>query len=193
MQDQAVLCRILCFQRFLQRTDSQAAGDVPVCDAGDHTPVMQVDYAAVVAHFPVLQGQISEIRTPFLIRPVRLEILFHQISKYLVGLPWVRFPFFRADDGTQPQLLIHIGMDRGSAVMIPSALQIYRHSAVTVNPIMAVVNFLYLSLHLCFLGIITRFPVFPVVVIRIRADAKPTKQPADAEFLIMLFQKPISL
>lgn len=44
-----------------------------------------------------------------------------------------------------------------------------------------------------FPGIIIRLPVLWVVVISIRADARPPQQPADAKFPVMLFNKPISL
>ena len=51
---------------------------------------------------------------------------------------------------------------------------------------MAVIDAADLLLNLCFLGMIIRLPVFPVVVISIRADSQPLQQPADAVFLMVL-------
>ena len=58
---------------------------------------------------------------------------------------------------------------------------------------MAVIDAADLLLNLCFLGIIIRLPVFPVVVISIRADAQPLQQPAGAIFLMVLVNESISL
>ncbi len=58
---------------------------------------------------------------------------------------------------------------------------------------MRMVNFPDLCFYSFFLGIIIRLPVFPVVVISVRADAKLPEYPADAEFSVMLLNKPISL
>ncbi len=58
---------------------------------------------------------------------------------------------------------------------------------------MAVIDAADLLLNLCFLGIIIRLPVFPVVIVGIRADPQPPQQPADAEFFLMLIDEPVSL
>lgn len=58
---------------------------------------------------------------------------------------------------------------------------------------MAVVDIPDLLLNLCFLGIIIRLPVFPVVIISIRADPQPLQQPVDSEFLMVLVKESISL
>ncbi len=79
------------------------------------------------------------------------------------------------------------------AIAVPPALQIGSHTAVPVYSIVAVVDFFYLFLDFLFLGIIIRLPVFPVVIVGIRADPQPPQQPADAEFFMVLFDKPISL
>ena len=84
-------------------------------------------------------------------------------------------------------------MDRRTAVAVPAAFQISCHTAVTVHTIMAVVDIPDLLLNLCFLGIIIRLPVFPVVIVGIRADPQPPQQPADAEFFLMLIDEPVSL
>lgn len=77
--------------------------------------------------------------------------------------------------------------------MTAPARQINGHGPVSGHPVMHMVNFPDLSFYSFFLGIIIRLPVFPVVVISIRVDAKPPQQPANAEFPVMLFNKPISL
>ena len=84
-------------------------------------------------------------------------------------------------------------MDGSGAVAVSFTLQIGRHGTVAVNTVMPVVDFIYLPLSFCFLGVIIRLPVFPVVIVGIRADPQPPQQPADAEFLMVLFDKPISL
>ncbi len=58
---------------------------------------------------------------------------------------------------------------------------------------MPVVDFRNLFLDCCFLGIIIRLPVFPVVIVGIRADPQAPQQPADAEFFMVLVDKPVSL
>ena len=75
VQDQASLCQMLGIQRLLQGAHGQVAGDVPVRYAGHHAPVIEVYDGAVVPDVPVLQEQVCEIRAPFLVRLVRMEVL----------------------------------------------------------------------------------------------------------------------
>lgn len=84
-------------------------------------------------------------------------------------------------------------MDGSGAVAISFALQIGRHGTVAINTVVPVVDFIYLLLDFCFLGVIIRLPVFPVVIVGIRADPQPPQQPAGAEFFMMLVNKPVSL
>ena len=84
-------------------------------------------------------------------------------------------------------------MHSRAAVAVPSTFQISCHTAVTVHTIMAVVDIPDLLLNLCFLGIIIRLPVFPVVIVGIRANRQPPQQPADTEFFLMTVNKSISL
>ena len=84
-------------------------------------------------------------------------------------------------------------MDCCLAVVVSPALQIGSHTAVSVYSIVVVVDFFDLLLDLLFLGIIIRLPVFPVVIVGIRADPQPPQQPADAEFFLMLIDEPVSL
>ena len=84
-------------------------------------------------------------------------------------------------------------MNGSSAVAVPFTLQIGRHGTVAVNTVVPVVDFIYLPMDLCFLGIIIRLPVFPVVIIGIRADPQPPQQPTGAEFFMVLVNKPVSL
>ena len=51
------------------------------------------------------------------------------------------------------------------------------------------VDFADLPLDFRFFGIIIRLPVFPVVIVGIRADPQPPQQPADAEFFLRLKNK----
>ena len=84
-------------------------------------------------------------------------------------------------------------MDCCPAVAVPPALQIGSHTAIPVYSIVAVVDLFDLFLDFLFLGIIIRLSVFPVVIVSIRAAHQPQQQPADAKFLMVLFDKPISL
>ncbi len=173
VQDQAILCRMLVIQRLAQGADSQVAGDVPIRYAGHHAPVIKVYDSTVISDISILQEQICEIRTPFLVRPVRMEVLFQPVPEHLMGPPGLCPRLFRTDNGMQPHLDVHIFMDSRLAVAVAFALQIGRHAAVAVHSAVAVVNFVNLLLDFCFLGIIPRLPVFPVVIVGIRADPQP--------------------
>ena len=157
----------------MQGADCKIAGDAPVRNAGHHAAVMEVYDGAVIADIPVFQEQICEIRAPFLVDFLSSKVLFQLVFKYFVGLPGLRAWFPGADDRVQAQLLVHIFMDSRAAAAVTSAFQISRHAAVTVHAIMAVVDIPDLLLNLRFLGIIIRLPVFPVVIIGIRADPQP--------------------
>ena len=154
---------------------------------------MQVYDCTVIAHISVFQEQVSEIRTPFFVDFLRREVLLQLVLKYLVGLPGLCAWPLGADDGVQAQLHVHIFVDSRAAIAVSPAFEISCHAAVTVHPVMAVVDILNLLLNLCFLGIIIRLPVFSVVVISIRADAQPLQQPAGAIFLMVLVNESISL
>lgn len=192
VQDQTARRRMLGIQGLPQGADGQVAGDVPVRYAGHHAPVIEVYDGAVVPDISILQEQICEIRTPFLVRPVRMEILFQLIPEHLMWLPGLCPGLFGTDNRMQTLFDVHIFMDGRLAVAVASALQIGPHAAVAVHSAMAVVDFVNLFLGFCFLGIITRLPVFPVVIVGIRTYLQPSQQPADAEFLIMLVNEPVS-
>ena len=177
----------------MQCADRQFTGDVPVRYAGDHAPVMEVYDGAVVPDIPVLQEQVCEIRTPFLIWPVRMEVLPQSVSEYFMRIPGFCLRFLGADDGMQPQFRIHIFMDCCRTVAVSPAFQIGRHATIPVHPIVTMVDFADLPLDFRFFGIIIRLPVFPVVIVGIRADPQPPQQPADAEFFLMLIDEPVSL
>ena len=109
-----------------------------------------------------------------------MEVLIQFVLEYFMRLPWLCPWFFRADDGMQTHLRVHIFMDGSGAVAVSFTLQIGRHGTVAVNTVMPVVDFIYLPLDFCFLGIIIRLPVFPVVRVGTRADPQPPQQPAGA-------------
>ena len=122
-----------------------------------------------------------------------MEILIQFVIEYFMGLPWLCPRFLWADDGMQAQFPVHIFMDCCLAIAVPPALQIGSHTAVPVYSTVAVVDLFDLFPDFLFLGIVIRLPVFPVVIVGIRADPQPPQQPADAEFFMVLFDKPISL
>ena len=122
-----------------------------------------------------------------------MEILIQFVIEYFMGLPWLCPRPLWADDGMQTQFPVHVFMDCCLAVTVPPALQIDSHTAVPVYSIVAVADLFNLFLDFLFLGIIIRLPVFPVVIVGIRADPQPPQQPADAEFFMVLFDKSISL
>ena len=114
-----------------------------------------------------------EIHTPLPVRHVRMGILIPSIVRYFMGLPGPRPWFLWTGDRIQTQSHIHIFMDRCLAVVISPTLQIGSHTAVPVYSVVVVVDFFDLLLDLLFLGIMIRLPVFPVVIIGIRADPQP--------------------
>lgn len=99
-----------------------------------------------------------------------------------MGLARLCTRFLGADDGMKAQFSIHIFMDRCLTVVVPPAFQKDRHVAVLLYSIVAAADLFNLLLGLCFLGVITRLPVFPIVIAGIRADRQPQQQPADSEF-----------
>ena len=193
VQNQASLCRMLGIQCLLQSAYSQVTGDVFVCYTGNYTPVIKIYDGAIVPYISVPEEQVCEIRAPFLVRPVCMEILIQFVIEYFMGLSWLCPRFLWADDGMQAQFPVHIFMDCCLAIAVPPALQIGSHTAVPVYSIVAVVDLFNLFLDFLFLGIIIRLSVFPVVIVSIRAEPQPPQQPADAKFLMVLFDKPISL
>ena len=84
-------------------------------------------------------------------------------------------------------------MDGRGAVTISPAFQIDSHAAVTVYPVMAMVDLPDLFQHFRFMGMVSRLPMFSVVVVGIGTDRQPTEQPAGAEFVVILLNEPISL
>ena len=78
-------------------------------------------------------------------------------------------------------------------IVVTAAFQINLHPAVAIDAIMAVVYPPDLLMDFRLLGMIIRLPIFPVVVISIRADSQAPQQPANAKFCMMLFDESISL
>ncbi len=60
-----------------------------VCYARHHAPVMEVYDGTVIAHIPIFQEQICEIRTPFLVRLVRMEVLIQFVLEYFMAFRFV--------------------------------------------------------------------------------------------------------
>ena len=84
-------------------------------------------------------------------------------------------------------------MDSRSAIAVSAAFQIGPHAPVAICAVVAVIDALDLLLDFRLLGMILRLPVFPVVVIGIRAEPQPPQQPAGAEFFMVLVNESISL
>ena len=99
------------------------------------------------------------------------------------------FRLFETDNRTETKLCIHIFMNGGITVRITFNF----HTPIAVNSIVRMIYFLNLCLDFGFKGIVIRLPVFPVVVISIWAYTQPSKQPANAEFIMILFDESISL
>lgn len=84
-------------------------------------------------------------------------------------------------------------MDGSGTVAVSFTPQIGRHAAVAVNTVVPVVDLIDLLPDFCFLGVIICLPVFPVVIVSVRINFQPSKQPADTECLMILVNKSISL
>ena len=90
--------------------------DASSADAGNDTPVVQVDDRAVVALHVITEIHVGEIDAPLLIALLCSEILLEKVLEHLVrrrpldivipGLP---------GHGSEPQLLVHVTVDRQSA------------------------------------------------------------------------------
>lgn len=193
MKAQLPFDRRLGIQRFLQGADCKVAGDVAVCDAGNNTLVMQAYDGAVVPHFVVRKEQIGKAGAPFLIHFIRSEVLLQLVFKYFVRFPVFMARFYRADDGTQTELGIHIFVYSCGTVIISPACQADRHAPVAGNPIMAVADVPELCHDSGFSSMVIRLLVFSVVVIGIWAYGKPAERPADAKFLMVLVYESVSL
>lgn len=154
---------MLGIQCLLQRANRQVAGDLPVCYAGDHTPVMEVYDRAVITYFPVLQKQGYEFVHHFWFGLSAWKSCLSLFSNILCGFPGFVPRFFRADDGMRVHFLIHIFMDGSGAAAVSFTLQTGRHAAVAVNTVVPV------------------------------ADLQPPQRPADAEFFMVLVDEPVSL
>ncbi len=191
VQDQTLATDPLGFERLPQGADGEAAGDVPVGQAGDNAAVVQVDDRAVVADLAALQEQVGEIRAPLLVRHVRAEVPAQQVFEHLVRLPVRVHGPPAADDGPEPDLPVHVLVDGCGAEPVSRALQVDSHDAVAVDPVVAVVNLHDLLLHLLLSRVVARLPVPPVVVVGVRADAELPEQPADAELLLVLVDESI--
>ena len=74
---------------------------------------------AIVPYIPVPQEQVCEVRTPFLVRPVCMEILIQFVIEYFMGLPCLCPRSLWADDGMQAQFPVHVFMDCCLAVAVP--------------------------------------------------------------------------
>ncbi len=193
MQDQFSPDYRLGIQCLLQCTYCKFAGNMPVCNTGNHTPVVKVNDAAVVPHTMVFQEQVCEIRAPFLVDGLCSEILVQLVFKHFMRFSLRIIRIFRADDGIQPQFRIHIFMDGRRTVVVTFPLQVDCHGPVTVYPVMLMVDFFYLCQNIGFVGIIVRLPVFPVVVIGIWIYLQPGQKPACTKYIPLFIYKPVSL
>lgn len=122
-----------------------------------------------------------------------MEVLSEFVLEYFVWFPMLCPRLLRADDGMQLHLCVHIFINSSRTVAISFTLQIDCHAAVTVNTVVPVIDFFYLLLYFCFLSIVIRLPVFPVVIVGIRVDLQPPQQPAGVEFLMVRINEPVSL
>ena len=193
MQNESLFDGGLGFQCFPKRSDRKVTGDIAVRYAGNHTPVMQIYNGTVIAYFMIRKEQIGKIRAPFPVDFICCEILIKFIVEYFMRFSVLIFRLLWADNGMESQLCIHIFMNGSCTVRVASAFQIDFHAPITVDTIVSMINLLNLCLYFCFPGIIIRLPVFPVVVISIWAYTQPSKQPANAKFIMILFDESISL
>ena len=154
---------------------------------------MQIYNSAVIAYFMICKEKIGEIRAPFSIDFICCEILLQLIIEYLMRFSILISRLFGTDNRTETKLCVHIFMNSCITVRITFTLQIYFHTPIAVNSIVRMIYFLNLCLDFCFKGTIIRLPVFPVVVISILAYTQPSKQPANAKFIMILFNESISL
>ena len=119
-----------------------------ICYTGNYTPVIQIYDCTVITYIMVLQKQIGEIRTPFLIWSFSSKILLDFVFKNTVRLAMCIVWLFGTDDRAQPHFRIHIFMNRCRTVNVSSAYKINGHAPITVHTLMCVVNVPDLCLYL---------------------------------------------
>ena len=193
MQNQFPLNGWLGIQRLLQCTNGKLAGNMPVCNAGDHAPVIEIYDAAIVSHFMVLQEQICEICAPFLIPFIRSKVLFDLVFKHFMCFSMLIIRLFATDNRLKPKFRIHIFMYGCGAVVISFPSQIDCHASIAINTVVFMIDFLNLCLNFRFMGIISCLSVFSVVIVSVWMDFQSPEQPTDAEYSMMLLNESISL
>lgn len=122
-----------------------------------------------------------------------VKFCFSLLSNTLCGFPYSYPGFLGRTTERRPSSVFIIFMNGGITIRITFTLQIDFHTPIAVNSIVRMIYFLNLCLDFCFKGTIIRLPVFPVVVISIWACTQPSKQPANAKFIMILFNESISL
>ena len=129
----------------------------------------------------ICKKKIREIRTPFLIDCFRCKILAELIAKYFMWLSLLILRFFRTHNRAEFQFLIHIFVNRCATVSISLTLQINLHIPVTIYTIVRMVNFFNQGMHLRFMCIVIRLPVFLVVVVCVWIDIKSLEKPTQTK------------
>ena len=142
MQNESLFDGRLGFQCFPKRPDRKVTGDIAICNAGNHTPVMQIYNGTVIAYFMIRKEQIGKIRAPFLVDFIRCKILVQLIIEYLMRFSVFISRLLWTGDGTEAKLRIHIFMNRNGAIRIAFAFQIDFYAPITVDTIVRMINLL---------------------------------------------------
>ena len=164
-----------------------------VCYAGNNASIMQIYDCTVVSYIMVLQKQISKICTPFLIDFICRKVLLYFVFKYFMWFTMLIVRLLRADYRFHPKYWIHILVDSCCAVWEAFAFQIYLHTTISIYTMVFMINIWDFWQSFLAHGIVIRLPMFSVVVISIWTDIKAPQKPTQAKFIMMLFDKSISL
>ena len=152
---------------------------------------MKIYDRAVVTRFSILQKKICEISTPFLIDFISGEILLKCVIKNLVrrSFPviWPLTPCYRM----KSQFFVHVSMNCERTKKDVFSFQIYFNHSITNDAVMVVVylaDFLFYFLLGSEIGCLS---LFPVIIVSIRVNAKPSQEPAKSKFILIFINKSI--
>ena len=91
------------------------------------------------------------------------------------------------------KFFIHVLKHRGFAKNNTLTQQEDSHATVPKNTAELVVNAFYFIAYFCFTSMISCFFALQIIVVSVGMNPHPIEHPADAEFILMFRNKPISL
>ena len=141
MQNQSGEFTFLTSYSFFQSTYNQRSRHFVVCYACHNTPVIQINYRAVIVQRAVSQIKISKVGSPFFIFDLGRKISLQQIGENFMRRGLLVCGLLSANDGSKMQVAIHVFVDSRQTQIDEPPLKIYLHFSVSVDAVVRVVNF----------------------------------------------------